>query len=204
MVADCRAATPTAAAMLVVASAEEMKDRLHGLQRRLAGATRLTLLRLRAGSCRQLPARWGCTSPGATTCNARCRRRMTWPAGWPAAGPPAGERPRATPAPLLTTRLSPRSLMVGLAHQRQRLVAMDVALREQPETAAWSGPGNGWPCPAAGSRVCLRWRCWDGAMPWPGTGAAAEVLREARQVQAGDEAGPPPVAGSACGRTVQG
>ena len=48
-VADHRAPTPSAAAESVVASREEMREKVRGLSRRLAGSLRLTLSRLQAG-----------------------------------------------------------------------------------------------------------------------------------------------------------
>ncbi|MFQ5718469.1 MAG: exodeoxyribonuclease VII large subunit [Acidobacteriota bacterium] len=55
LVADCRAATPSAAAERVVASREQMLDRVHGLTRRLAGSIRLTIADLRGRPASHFP-----------------------------------------------------------------------------------------------------------------------------------------------------
>jgi exodeoxyribonuclease VII large subunit len=183
MVADCRAATPTAAAMLVVASAEEMKDRLYGLQRRLAGATRLTLLRLRAGPAGSFP------SLGLHLLEQRLQRTLQ--KADDLAGRLAAAVRQRVAAPrhaceLLTTRLSPRSLMAGLAHRRQRLMTMESRFaaagdrgveRSRQRLALSSGRLQGLsPLAVLGRGYALARH-----------GSSGQVLREARQIQAGDE-----------------
>jgi exodeoxyribonuclease VII large subunit len=183
MVADCRAATPTAAATLVVASAEEMKERLHGLQQRLAGSTRVTLLRLRTGPAgnfhhlarRILEQRLQSTVQRTDDLAARLAH----------AGSKRITGPRQTLA-LLTVRLSPRSLMKGLVHQRRRLLDIHSRLA----TAGHRGSER------ARQRLALAASRLQDLSPLTvlGRGYAlaqhgttGQVLREASQVQAGDE-----------------
>jgi exodeoxyribonuclease VII large subunit len=183
MVADHRAATPTAAAILVVGSAEEMKERLHGLERRLASATRLTLLRLRngpAGNFRLQALRLMEQQLQATLQRTDdLRDRLATAGRWRVSGP------RQSLA-LLTARLSPRSLMAGLGHQRRRLMVTHARLSR----AGARGPER---CrqglALASSRLQdlsplkVLGRGYSLAQ-LAGTG---EVLREAGQVRRGDE-----------------
>lgn len=121
MVADHRAATPSAAAIMVVAHADDLKERLHGLGRRLAGATRLTLSRLRAGpagsfhllATRLLEGRLHRSVQRSDDLTGRLMR----------AGNKHLSRRRQRTL-LLTTRLSPRSLMAGVTQRRQRLTGL--------------------------------------------------------------------------------
>ncbi|MCZ6599852.1 MAG: exodeoxyribonuclease VII large subunit [Acidobacteria bacterium] len=121
MVADHRAATPSAAATMVVAPAEDMRDRVHGLGRRLAGATRLTLSRLRsgpAGSFHILATR---------LLEGRLQRYVQRTDDFSGRLVRAGSEQlsrRRQRILLLTTRLSPRSLMAGVTQRRQRLTGL--------------------------------------------------------------------------------
>jgi exodeoxyribonuclease VII large subunit len=121
LVADVRAPTPSAAAEIVVASREEMKDRVRGRIRRLAGATRLVLSRLRAGP----PGRFSLA--GARALDARLRQEGQ------RADELTGRLSRAVERRLtqelrrceiLTGRLSPHSLLARLGTRRERLRAV--------------------------------------------------------------------------------
>jgi exodeoxyribonuclease VII large subunit len=121
MVADYRAATPSAAATMVVAHAEDLKERLHGLGRRLAGATRLTLSRLRSGPAGSFHLLASRLLAGRLHHNVQRTDDLT--GRLLRAGNNHLDRRRQRTL-LLTTRLSPRSLMAGVTQRRQRLTGL--------------------------------------------------------------------------------
>jgi exodeoxyribonuclease VII large subunit len=181
-VADVRAPTPSAAAEMVVASRQEMQDRVRGLVQRLSGATRLLLTRLRAGPA----GRFGLL--GARPLEIRLRRAgqrsddLAGRLGRTLERALSRERRRCE---LLTGRLSPRSLMARVAARRERLRAVDGrlgaaarsrlrALRESARLATGRL--------AELSPLAVLERGYSVAR-LPATGA---VLRDAREVAAGD------------------
>lgn len=121
MVADHRAATPSAAATMVVAHAQELQKRLHGLDRRLAGATRLSLSRLRSGPAGSFHLLAGRLLEGHLH---RHVQRTDDLAGRLLRAEHKHLNRRRQQTLLLTTRLSPRSLMAGVTERRRRLIGL--------------------------------------------------------------------------------
>ncbi len=183
LAADVRAPTPSAAAEMVAASREEMLERMEHLSRRLAGATRLLLTRLRsgpAGSFTLLAAR---ALDGALRQAGQSHDDL---AGRLLRGFERALVRRRRRLESLTGRLSPLSLRSSLATRRERLGGVVARLRAAA-ASRWRTGREALAVAAGRLRELSPLAVLSRGYALARLARDGTVLRDARQAGAGDE-----------------